>query len=132
MPDGGYQIVSERVVAAQILNTRGAYNAFFGAGLSVDAGVPTADQISTRIARSQLEIQGIDATDLAAPAARAFLNKYLSWDAPEERYAKSIRVQYANPPDRVDFFRRALTNVPPSFAHHAAALLMSEGVLGRT
>lgn len=133
MADMRYLIVSDRVAAAQILEAHGAYHAFFGAGLSVEAGVPTADQICKRIAKGQLRIHGFgEDADLDAPSARAWLSQHLAWDRPEERYAKCIRTHYANPADRVDFFRRALAGVHPSFAHHGATILMNEGILGRT
>src|SRR6185369_7417537 len=133
MIDFRYHVVSDRVAAAQILQTRGAYNGFFGAGLSVEAGVPTADQICVQIAKSQLRIYGFgESADINAPDVHDWLIKNLGWQYTEERYAKCIRTQFANPADRVDFFRRELAQVSPSFAHHGAAILMSEGVLSRT
>ena len=129
---GDYQIISDRAAVAQILHTRGAYNAFFGAGLSVDAGVPTADRICRRIAVSQLQLAGFgEKPNLEEPPVREWLVKNLSWDNAEDRYAKCIRSHLANPADRVDFFRKE-TRVRPTFAHHGAAILMSEGILGRT
>lgn len=133
MIDKRFEIVSDRVAAAQIVEAPGTYQAFFGAGLSVEAGVPTANQICTQIATSQLRINGFgENADPNAPAAREWLTTHLAWDRSDERYAKCIRTQYPNPGDRVDFFRRALAGVTPSFAHHGAAILMNEGILGRT
>jgi O-acetyl-ADP-ribose deacetylase (regulator of RNase III)/NAD-dependent SIR2 family protein deacetylase len=118
--------------AAQILEARGAYYALYGAGLSVEAGVPTADGICKDIAKQQLVVHlGPDA-DIDAPDAKQWLVKNLAWDRLDERYAKCIRTQYVNPADRVEFFRRTLRNKSPSFAHHGAALLMKEGILGPT
>jgi len=133
MSDKHYKIVSDRVAAAQILEAHGAYHAFWGAGLSVDAGVPTANQICQHIAQAQLRIHGFkEDVSLDTPDVRKWLSENLSWDRTDERYAKCIRAQYANPADRVEFFRRTLAGVRPSFAHHGAAILMSAGVLGRT
>ncbi|UVT17145.1 MAG: macro domain-containing protein [Nitrospira sp.] len=133
MGDTPYKVVSDRMAAAQILEAHGAYHAFWGAGLSVEAGVPTANQICQQIAKSQLRLHGFgEDAPFDSPDARAWLAENLAWDRSDERYAKCIRTQYANPADRVDFFRRALTRVSPSFAHHGAAILMNEGILGRT
>jgi len=130
--DSTYEIVSARVAAAQILEARGAYYALYGAGLSVEAGVPTADGICKDIAKQQLVVHlGPDA-DIDSPDAKQWLVKNLAWDRLDERYAKCIRTQYVNPADRVEFFRRTLRNKSPSFAHHGAALLMKEGILGPT
>lgn len=133
MGEPRYKIVTDREAAAQILEARGAYYAFFGAGLSVEAGVPTANQICERVAKKQLNIHGFgEAPELDEPEVKTWLSQNLAWDRIDERYANCIRIQYANPADRVEFFRRILSGVRPSFAHHGAAILMNEGLLSRT
>jgi len=133
MADSNYKVVTDRVAAAQILQASSAYHAFWGAGLSVEAGVPTANQICEVIAKNQLRIHGLaDDVSFNDPDTRAWLSEKLSWDRTDERYAKCILTQYANPADRVEFFRKTLAGVGPSFAHYGAALVMNEGILGRT
>jgi O-acetyl-ADP-ribose deacetylase (regulator of RNase III) len=128
---GAFQVLSDREAAAQIVAARGAYHAFFGAGLSVEAGVPTANRICEEIARAKLRDEFGDIT-FDDPRARDWLNRTLSWNKPEMRYSSCIRTAYASPADRVEFFRQTLVGIQPSFAHHGAALLMTSGVLGRT
>ena len=133
MGNSPYKIVSERVAAAQILEADGAYHAFWGAGLSAEAGVPTANQICEMIARNQLRIHEFpENIPLDNPDARVWLTEKLSWDRAEKRYANCILFQYGNPADRVEFFRRTLAGLGPTFAHYGAALVMNEGILGRT
>lgn len=128
-----YKIVSDRIAAAQILEASGAYHAFWGAGLSVEAGVPTANEICQLIAKNQLRIHGFgEDAPLDAADTRDWLSKNLAWDRADEKYAKCIHTQYVNPADRVEFFRQTLTGVRPSFAHYGAALLMSHRILART
>lgn len=133
MADAPYRIVSDRVAAAQILEANGAYHAFWGAGLSVEAGVPSANQICDVIAKNQLRINEFgDDVPFDRDDVRTWLLENLSWNFPDERYATCIRAQYPNPADRVEFFRRILAGVPPSFAHYGAALVMNQGIMART
>ena len=133
MSEFQYHVVSSQTAAARILGARGAYCGFFGAGLSVEAGVPTADQICARIAKAQLVINGFkNDVNLDESDAQAWLIKHLAWNKPDERYAACIRLQYANPADRVDFFRSASVRVRSSFAHHGMAILLQAGVLKQT
>ncbi len=133
MANSHYKIVSDKIAAAQILKAPDAYHAFWGAGLSVEAGIPTANQICELIAKEQLRVYGFpEDTPFNQPDASAWLSDNLSWDRPEERYARCIRAQYVNPADRVEFFRQTLTGALPSFSHYGAALLMEQGILART
>jgi O-acetyl-ADP-ribose deacetylase (regulator of RNase III) len=132
LSEGSYEIISAQRAAAQILKAPGAYHAFFGAGLSVEAGVPSADKICQDIAKEQLKDAFGPHVDVDSPKAKKWLVQNLAWDQLDERYATCIRTQYVNPADRVDFFRRTLSHKSPSFAHHGAALLMKEGILGAT
>ena len=129
-----YQIVTDRAAISRILlYGSGVFDLFYGAGLSAEAGVPTANQICNDIAKTQLRINQIKGNpDLKSPACERWLIEKLAWDRPDEKYAKSIRFQYPAAAARAEFFRQTLAGIRPSFAHHGAAILMSAKIIGRT
>lgn len=106
------------------------YACYVGAGVSVEAGVKSADAIAKEIHERLLgEI------DMSLPnrdAAIAEMEKAIRWNDPSMRYPACIKAEYPDPAMRVAFFRSMLAGVAPSFSHHALALLMQSGYLGRT
>lgn len=103
---------------------------YLGAGASAEAGVPTAGQICKEI-RDQLL-----AYELPAPknqsAVTRWENERLKWNDPAQRYTTCIHEGYKAKAARVEFFRRKLQEIRPSFSHHAVAMLMARGLFKST
>lgn len=103
---------------------------YLGAGASAEAGVKSAREICQEI-YDQL-VAGIDAGDPERATRIKEIEKKLDWDDASMQYVSSIAAGYPLPAMRVEYFRRMLRGVTPSFAHHAVALLMSRGYLKST
>ena len=116
-------IVSDLEVIRYVLQERGRFTAFLGAGASVEARVPTASQIAQEI-YERLRENNPSGDEVA-------LKEALNWDDPRRRYATSLD-RYGNPAARVQYFRRLLRGREPAFCHHATALLMQRDVFQRT
>jgi O-acetyl-ADP-ribose deacetylase (regulator of RNase III) len=116
-------VITEAEAIRGLVIDPGEYVAFLGAGLSREAGVPLADEICT-IIRDQLALSERQPDDKWA-------HNKLNWDDPERRYSTCLK-EYGSAASRVDYFRRLLKGVSPSFAHHALALLMANDILHPT
>ncbi|HKP73907.1 MAG TPA: macro domain-containing protein [Longimicrobiaceae bacterium] len=113
-----------------ILEEKGRYGVWLGAGASAEAGVSMGNEICERIREKLLQTSGVDPGDVHAVAAWA--DEKLSWSNPGRRYLQCIRAAYPNPPKRVEYFRRLLRDRRPAFCHYATALLMAHGYIRRT
>jgi O-acetyl-ADP-ribose deacetylase (regulator of RNase III) len=109
----------------------GNYAFYFGAGASVDAGVPAADAIAESIRDERVERECAAHPGKSRTAVERRINRELSWSDPAKRYLNSIQ-QYPNLARRLGYFRGILRGARPSYAHHAAALLVSRGYLRST
>ena len=103
--------ISDGEAIRYILQEENRYVCYLGAGASVEAGVMTAQGICEEIRKELLEHSSLRDSDL-------------DWDDPSQRYVTCIRKGYPTPAKRVQYFRRMLKNIRPSFCHHAVALLM--------
>jgi O-acetyl-ADP-ribose deacetylase len=114
-------VITEAEAIRSMVIDPGEHVAFLGAGLSKEAGVPLADEICIRI-RSELALSERQPDD-------EWARKRLNWEDPERRYSTCLERYATSAASRVDYFRRLLMGVTPSFAHHALALLMSNDIL---
>jgi O-acetyl-ADP-ribose deacetylase (regulator of RNase III) len=123
-------VITSGEAIANIVREEGKYAIYAGAGMSAEAGVPTADAIC-RDVRADLA-----ARELNAGASVAAINKWarvrLDWDDPEVRYLRCIERGYRTPAHRLSYFRGILHDRQPAFCHHAVALLMHHDVVTRT
>lgn len=103
---------------------RGRFTIYLGAGASIEAGVPTGQQICDRIRISRLG-------EKPTPKQIRTVDRELNWATPSLRYMTAIQKAYPNRAQRVQFFRDSLLQIQPSFAHHATAALMRDQVLSR-
>jgi len=117
-------VVTEAEAIRGLVIDPGEHVAFLGAGLSQEAGVPLANEICEDI-RKELARSEIRPDD-------EWARKKLNWDDPQRRYSTCLEKYGISAASRVDFFRRLLKGVNPSFAHHALALLMSHDILHPT
>jgi hypothetical protein len=113
-------VITEAEAIHSLVIDPGEHVAFLGAGLSREAGVPLADEICTKI-RHELALSETQPDD-------EWARDKLNWDRPELRYSTCLE-KYGTAASRVDYFRRLLKGVSPSFAHHALTLLMANDVL---
>ena len=102
----------------------GQHVAFLGAGVSKEAGVPLAGEICDEIRAKLLAPRSVADPD-------AWAREHLSWNDPSRKYTACLDA-YGSAEQRVAYFRSLLKRASPSFAHHAAALLMSHDVLFQT
>src|SRR5437899_9414563 len=107
-------VLPQREVAASERHPR--FACYLGAGVSVEADVKTASEISNEIRTEMAE--GL------TPDAVKRLEKDLQWDDSTLRYVTCIKRRYPDIALRVDYFRYLVKGLTPSFAHHAVALLM--------
>jgi O-acetyl-ADP-ribose deacetylase (regulator of RNase III) len=125
------KIISEGEAIRNILGERKRYAVYLGAGASAEAGVMTADAICQMIRDDVLRSSG--GLDLSDPeAAERWANQHLNWGDTSRRYVTCIRRGYPNEARRVEYFRRLLRGIRPSFCHETFALLVSRGYLGST
>jgi O-acetyl-ADP-ribose deacetylase len=101
-----------------------AFSMLIGAGVSAEAQVPLANQISEDIRTRLIE-------SLNPPDPKEWASQNLSWDDLSRRYATCLR-RYGPPARRVEYFRQLLKGKTPCFAHYAVALLMSREYLRPT
>jgi hypothetical protein len=113
-------VITEAEAIHSLVIDPGEHVAFLGAGLSREAGVPLADEICTKI-RHELALSETQPDD-------EWARDKLNLDRPELRYSTCLE-KYGTAASRVDYFRRLLKGVSPSFAHHALTLLMANDVL---
>lgn len=124
--------ISDDEVIRYLLLEKNRYACYLGAGGSVEAGVKSAQEISEEIREDLKRYSPVRGSE-GEEAIEEWVNKKLRWDeSPEERYATAVKVGYPNQDLRVQYFRRILKNVYPSFTHHAVALLMRNQYLMNT
>lgn len=119
------RIITDSEAIRYVLQYKGSFVCYLGAGLSADAKVMTAQQICAHI-RDELMPKG-----LTPAQQRRWENERLAWDNPGRRYPACMRA-HGNAAQRVQFFRNLLKSARPAFAHHALALLMAHGYFKRT
>src|SRR5688500_9820593 len=120
------KVLSDANVIRQIISNEDRYAGWFGAGMSVEAGVKTAQEICLGIRTDLLDAEGISEQD--ARSVRQFEDR-LKWRDASRRYVTCINEAYPNRASRLVFFRKILSGVQPSFCHFGAALLMEQGYL---
>jgi O-acetyl-ADP-ribose deacetylase len=118
-------VITEEEALHGLLVAPGDHVAFIGAGVSKEAGVPLADEISSDI-RRQLE------TERPGGGSDEWAREYLNWDDDSRRYGTSLERWGQSAQDRVDYFRSILKGKRPSFSHHALTLLMAHDRLHGT
>ena len=124
------RIISDAEAIRNILGERGRYALYLGAGASAEAGVPTAESICGEIRADLLARAGL--AQAPADEIERWADDYLSWSDPSRRYVTCIRRWLANEARRVEYFRRLVLGVSPSYCHYAVALLMTGNYLRRT
>ena len=112
--------ISDDEAIRYILLEKDRFACYLGAGASVEAGVKSAWDICTEIRDDLLEHSPLRLSQ-DEEKIEQWANAKLNWHKPDERYATVIRVGYPNQDVRVQYFRRILRNVRPSFSHHAVA-----------
>lgn len=118
-------IESDARVVEILKDNRGRFAIYLGAGASIEAGVPGAQQICDGIRLARLG-------DKPTPEKIARVERELRWSNPAQRYMAAIQAVRPSPAQRVDFFRSSLRGIPPSFVHHATAALMQQGYFKAT
>ncbi|MFN0051550.1 MAG: SIR2 family protein [Planctomycetales bacterium] len=117
--------VSSGDVIDYVNNSRGSFVLWLGAGASVEAGVKTGGQICEEL--SQILSAGARPGDLDA-----WRKTELNWNDGKRRYSTCLRRYAPTPAQRVQYFRKLIDGIQPSFSHHAAALLMGAGIVKQT
>ncbi len=97
---------------------------YVGAGASAEAGVKSAWEICEEIRETLVP-------DSLAEQEKQLRLQDLQWHDDSYRYATCVK-KYGNPAARVEYFRRLLHGVQPSFCHHAIAILVANGAFKRT
>src|SRR4051794_34404583 len=122
--------ISETEAIRKILEARGRFASYLGAGTSIEAGVKSAvgicEEIRAMLARSR-GISLANSRKLDSWAARE-----LNWSDLSLQYVTCIEEAFQTPADRVEYFRKMLKGIAPSFAHHATVILMTTGIIKRT
>lgn len=133
-----YRVIDPFNAIRTIIQSRGQFSIFLGAGISIEAGVPTADMICQSIGekiifdenqKRKFHSRKLIETE---KEKKQWLNNIVNWDDEESRYSSCIKHWYTQQTARVDFFRDLLREKKPSFAHYATALLMHNGYLSLT
>lgn len=135
MTEYQYRVVSEGDAAAAVLRNKPNFLPWIGAGVSIEARIPGAQQICELLADkyiSQIQLERqlnkLANASISTEERQSLLSKELHWHDVSTRYARTIKRVYAGRPDRVDFFRRLVSGRSPAFAHYATALLVQNGV----
>ena len=119
------EVISATKALHHILDNPGRYAFHLGAGVSVEAGVATAQEICETIRARALE-RGDAGPNPTKRQITAWANATLQWKDPSRRYVSCIQAEYPIEPQRIDAFRDMLRSRGPAFCHHAVALLMSQ------
>jgi O-acetyl-ADP-ribose deacetylase (regulator of RNase III) len=117
-------LLGQADVLHAIRESPGGHVAFLGAGISKEASVPLASEICDDIKEKLLLGRAVKDADNWA-------SEELCWNDPRRRYTACLDA-YGPAELRVRYFRGMLKDIRPAFAHHAIALLMSNGVLFET
>jgi O-acetyl-ADP-ribose deacetylase (regulator of RNase III) len=118
------RIISDKDAIENIIGEPGRWAFYLGAGLSVESGVPTAQQISADVRAAMAKRQPELSPDQ--------LDRELEWSSPARRYPTCIRRGFPNEERRLSYFRSIVRDAEPAFCHYAVALLMSQGYARRT
>jgi O-acetyl-ADP-ribose deacetylase (regulator of RNase III) len=119
------EIVSDVDVIRNIITNRGAFTPWVGAGASIEAGVSTAQEICKEIRAEIVRFENPIKED-------EWANEELEWDDLRRRYSACLLRYARTPVQRLQYFRRLIQGVQPSFSHHALCLLMSAEVVQGT
>jgi O-acetyl-ADP-ribose deacetylase (regulator of RNase III) len=106
-------------VIRRVGEAEGAFAAWIGAGLSLEAGIKAGADIC-----SDIKTRLAEAAKASDPDSWA--REHLDWDDPGRRYGRCLSA-LGNPAARIKYFRRIIRDVQPSFSHHAITLLMRRG-----
>lgn len=126
---GRVRILQSHEVVKSVLESPDRFMLWLGAGASVEAGVKSAPAVCSDI-RDELIAANPGLRNADRERIDEWARTKLDWDNPERRYGACI--SELGPAVRVEYFRNLLRGRQPSFAHHAAALLMTHGYLKRT
>lgn len=122
-------IVSDSEVIRHILQAKGRFVMYFGAGASAEAGVKIAaeicEDIRTRLIRSYV------GSSQTSDRIVEKVERRLHWSDKSMRYATCVR-ELGGAAQCVGFFRELLKGKKPSFSHHAIALLAQHRLISRT
>lgn len=122
--DGDYvNYITEEEAISFILNEKGRFVSYLGAGASAEAGVPTAISICNQIKERK--------TRGRSPEYLERWENEVNWKDYGLRYFSCMKT-YGPQAMRVQFFRELLKGKNPSFVHHAVALLMANNVFAST
>jgi len=125
-------VIGESEAIRLIHANPGRYVMWLGAGLSAEAGVLTAAQIS-RTVRESLERSLPDEIRMDASKLGRWADEELRWSDPARRYTQALDRAYPSEALRLAWFRQMLDRYArPAFCHHAVALLMKSGRAART
>jgi O-acetyl-ADP-ribose deacetylase (regulator of RNase III)/NAD-dependent SIR2 family protein deacetylase len=118
-------VISRADVVRQIVQNKGSFAAWVGAGCSAEAGIKTGRQICESI-REELTKNKLPAS------VEEWTNRELHWNDPRRRYSTCLKRHAPAADQRVEYFRSLLKDKAPAFSHQALALLMSARMLKRT
>jgi len=114
-------IIGEDDVIYHLLNAKGKFVPYLGAGVSIDAGVMTGAEISEEIRRRIQQTKGL--TDLQ-------VKRELEWKKIATRYLTCVRKGLQTEAERVEFFREMTNGKGPCYSHFAIAQMMARNYLG--
>ena len=113
---------------------------FLGAGASAAAGVPTAGDMildfKQKLFCSQQRFPVTSFIDATVPSVRQRIQAHLDSQGSYppagsiEEYSAYFEATYPSAQDRRAYVDRMVSNIQPSFGHHAFALLMKMAKLG--
>ena len=124
------RIIQENEAIYNIIQARDRYICYLGAGVSAEAGVKTAVEICDEIYSQLIDSELMNSSD--EEQARQRVELTLDWKEISRRYVMCMHKGFANKYSRVEYFRKLLQTIRPSFSHHAVALLMGGGYFKST
>jgi O-acetyl-ADP-ribose deacetylase (regulator of RNase III) len=124
-------VTSDKKAIRRILESEGRYACFIGAGASRESGVKLAQEICEEIRADLFKTEEFSETNKDREI-QEWENSVLNWDDPGLQYVTCIKAGYGFPEERVDYFRKMLEGIHPSFCHYAVALLMTHRILRST
>jgi O-acetyl-ADP-ribose deacetylase (regulator of RNase III) len=138
-------ILTQKSVIRRMIDNRERYSLWVGAGVSAEAGVPTANEISNEIATEIIDdefsqkFRGFSYNDADPDAATRklhldYLNKFtgISCSDTSKRFFALVGAKYDSLIGCSNFFREKCRGTIPAFAHVAAALLVEHRVFRRS
>lgn len=113
-------LLTENEAISHIISNQDRFSIYTGAGTSSVAGVKTTTQICDEIKADLLKKGVFSPKDI---------DSELKWNDRNLKYYTCISKAYGNEAARIDYFKRILKGIRPSFFHYGVSLLISNNIL---